>query len=120
MRLRMNFPFCSSHVLPRHPGRCRNLHGHNYVLQVQVTGKTDPVTGMVVDFEDLEAAVKQRAVSLMDHHHLNDLMENPTAENILRWTWKRLDGAVKGLEELTLFETPDCAAIYRGEDEGDA
>ena len=53
MRLRMDFPFSSSHILPRHPGRCRNLHGHNYVLQVQVKGPVDPSSGMVVDFDDL-------------------------------------------------------------------
>lgn len=117
MRVRMDFPFSSSHVLPNHPGRCRNLHGHNYVLQVQVSGKVDPHSGMVVDFFDLQHAVAERLVNHLDHRHLNDVMPNPTAEEILRYAWKKLVGGVSGLEELVLHETPDCCAIYRGEDE---
>ena len=113
----MDFPFCSSHVLPRHPGRCKNLHGHNYLLQVQVVGRTDPVSGMVMDFDEIQVRVKEHVLNTLDHHHLNDVMENPTAENILRWCWQKLHGKLVGLDELILFETPDCCAIYRGEDE---
>ncbi len=116
MRLRMDYPFCSSHVLPRHPGRCKNLHGHNYLLQVVVAGKTDPVSGMIMDFEDMERAVKQHVLAVLDHRHLNDVMENPTAEHIVKWCWDHLKHTLPGLDELILFETPDCCAIYRGED----
>ena len=72
---------------------------------------------MVVDFYDLERTVKDQVVDKLDHRHLNEVLENPTAEEILRWCWPRLKAALPILDELTLFETPDCCAIYRGEDE---
>lgn len=117
MRLQMDFPFCSSHLLPRHPGRCKNLHGHNYLLKVTVAGKTHPTTGMVMDFEEIAAAVQTHALKALDHHHLNDVLENPTAENIVAWCWHQLKGPLPGLHTLILYETPDCCAIYQGEDE---
>jgi len=117
MRVRMDFPFSSSHLLPNHPGRCKNLHGHNYVLQVTVGGKTDAHTGMIVDFYDLEKLVGEQVLATLDHRHLNDVMPNPTAEEIIRFCWRRLKPVLPGLDELTLYETPQCAAIYRGEDE---
>lgn len=117
MKVRMDFPFSSSHLLPHHPGRCKNLHGHNYVLQVTVAGKSDAKSGMVIDFYDLEDVVQSKVLRELDHRHLNDVIANPTAEEIVRFCWRALKPALPGLDELTLFETPQCAAIYRGEDE---
>ncbi|MBI5494300.1 MAG: 6-carboxytetrahydropterin synthase QueD [Deltaproteobacteria bacterium] len=117
MRVRVDFPFCASHILPRHPGRCRSLHGHNYLLQVTVKGRIDPVSGMVMDFDDITSVVNEHVLAQVDHKHLNDVMGNPTAEHIVQWCWKQLAGKLTGLDELMLYETPDCCAVYRGEDE---
>ena len=115
MRVRRRFEFESAHFLPNHPGKCRNLHGHSYILEVTVDRTVDPETGMAIDFADLKKVVNREAVDLLDHHNINDIMENPTAEIMVVWIWKRLNGVLPGLVELQLHETRNCSVIYRGE-----
>ncbi len=113
--LEMDFHFAAAHRLPRYRGKCFNLHGHNYKLTVSLRGRPDPSSGILVDFGDLETAVKSAILDRCDHANLNDFIENPTAENIVVWMWERLHDKVPGLVELRLWETKDCCAIYRGE-----
>ncbi|MDE2439175.1 MAG: 6-carboxytetrahydropterin synthase QueD [Patescibacteria group bacterium] len=75
------FKICASHIIPNHPGRCRNLHGHNWRIVVSVNGDKDPGTGMVMDFAVLKKAVEP-IVMRWDHQHLNYHILLPTAENI--------------------------------------
>lgn len=70
-------------------GKCSNpnYHGHNYDLEVKVTGPVDPVTGFVIDMKVLSDIIQLHVLDLMDHKNLNlDLPHfaqlNPTAENI--------------------------------------
>jgi len=70
-------------------GKCNNpnLHGHNYELEVYVTGKIDPETGFVIDLKILKDIIKYEIHDRFDHKNLNeDCIEfenlNPTAENI--------------------------------------
>lgn len=115
MAIEMDFRFAAAHRLPRHPGKCFNLHGHNYALTVVVRGEPDASTGLVMDFADIETAVQKHVLEQCDHANLNDFIENPTAENIVVWMWERLKGALAGLAELRLEETVDCRVVYRGE-----
>lgn len=69
MELEKDFTFEASHVLPNHPGKCSNLHGHSWTLSVSIRGPLDRNTGMVADFADLKAAV-QPIVDELDHAHL--------------------------------------------------
>jgi len=50
----------------------------------------------------------------VDHRNLNDVLDNPTAENIARWIWETLAPRLPGLSEVRLFEIPDCCVTYRG------
>ena len=111
----MDFRFAAAHRLPHHPGKCFNLHGHNYGLTVVVRGEPDAVSGMVMDFADIEAAVQKHVLQPCDHANLNDFLENPTAENIVVWMWAQLQPSLTGLAELRLEETADCRVVYRGE-----
>lgn len=115
MRVRRTFEFEAAHALPRHPGKCRRPHGHSYRLIVTVVRTLDPESGLAVDFADLKAVVRSEVVDRLDHENLNDIIENPTAEEIARWIWRRLEGPLLGLEEIELFETRSCSVIYRGE-----
>ncbi len=113
--LNRTFRFEAAHRLPLHPGACRNLHGHSYVLRVALETDVDPRTGMGCDFSDLDVVVRARVLDQADHRNFNDFLENPTAENICRWIWERLDGALPGrLVEIELHETFDCSCVYRG------
>jgi 6-pyruvoyltetrahydropterin/6-carboxytetrahydropterin synthase len=102
-------------MLPNHPGKCRNLHGHSYVLDVTVNRPVDRSSGMAIDFADLKNVVRKEVVDLLDHRYINDILENPTAEVMVAWIWSRLIEALPGLVELELHETRNCSVIYRGE-----
>jgi 6-pyruvoyltetrahydropterin/6-carboxytetrahydropterin synthase len=116
--LRRSYRFEASHVLPRHPGRCRRLHGHSYRFIVEIAGEIEPVQGMVLDFGDLDEIVDRHVLGKLDHYHLNDLMENPTAEWIAVWIWRALAGPLPGLAGIELFEVEGSSCLYRGEHEG--
>lgn len=110
--LTKEFRFEASHQLPNHPGKCRNLHGHSWVLEVTVRGELDESTGMVMDYGDIKAAV-QPIVDRLDHQHLGNGFVNvifgtknmamslkstveglaithPTSENLLIWIAEQL------------------------------
>jgi len=73
---------------------------------------------MVEDFETVEGIVRERIVDALDHRNLNDFIENPTAERTLLWIWKQLEDALRGLDELTLWETSTACAVLRKSDLG--
>lgn len=98
-------------------GKCNNPsgHGHNYILEVTVSGQLDQTTGMMVDMVALDDAVNAEVVDRYDHKHLNsDVPEfadvAPTSEVIAAQIWKRLEGAVPGkLRKIRLYETARSA-----------
>jgi 6-pyruvoyltetrahydropterin/6-carboxytetrahydropterin synthase len=96
-------------------GLCNNPngHGHNYELEVKVTGDVDPETGMVVDLGWLAALIRREVEQRFDHKHLNlDTEEfcslNPTAENIAVVIWRILRAHLPERYDLhvRLYETP--------------
>lgn len=119
MQIRKRFHFEAAHALPSHPGKCARTHGHSYRLEVAISGplhRDGPARGMVEDFDALEAIVRTEAIDALDHQTLNDLIENPTAEEILSWIWRRLEAKLTSLDELVLWETADaCAVLRRGD-----
>jgi 6-pyruvoyltetrahydropterin/6-carboxytetrahydropterin synthase len=113
-QIEAEFTFAAAHRLPRYNGKCFNLHGHNYRFQIAVRGEPDPYSGMLIDFVDVEKAVKDQVLDKVDHTNLNDFIENPTAENIAVWIWHRLEGKLRGLAEVRLWEVPTSCVVYRG------
>jgi 6-pyruvoyltetrahydropterin/6-carboxytetrahydropterin synthase len=98
-----------------------NWHGHNYRLDVSVTGEIDQRTGYVIDLKLLREIVEQHLIEKMDHKNLNvdvDFMRgiNPTAENIVVACWQVLESAVKPgrLTRLRLWETDNNYVEYEG------
>ena len=114
MRVRRGFDFEAAHRLPRHPGKCRDLHGHSYRLLVTVYRDVDPESGLAIDFSELKRVVRDEIIGVVDHKNLNDLIDNPTAERICEWIWNRLKGPLPGMIEIELHETRNCSVIYRG------
>jgi 6-pyruvoyltetrahydropterin/6-carboxytetrahydropterin synthase len=119
VQIRKSFTFEAAHVLPNHPGKCARLHGHSYRLDVALEGllqPSGPAAGMVEDFDVVSRIVEEAVVSELDHRSLNDLIENPTAENIIVWVWHRLADRLPGLAELTLWETRRaCVVLQKGD-----
>ena len=89
MRLCREFYIDASHFLPDYDGKCENLHGHTYKLEVVVGGRIRK-DGMVLDFGRIKEIVEAEVIEELDHKLLNEIIENPTAENIVEWIWKRL------------------------------
>ncbi|MCB0652436.1 MAG: 6-carboxytetrahydropterin synthase [Saprospiraceae bacterium] len=96
-------------------GLCNNAnyHGHNYELEVKVTGEVDPETGYVIDVKILKDLIYKEIELRFDHKNLNmDTVEfknlNPTAENICYVTWTILREKLPEKFDLVvrLFETP--------------
>jgi len=114
MRLDVEFSFAAAHRLPRYEGPCFRLHGHNYRFFVAMEGEVDSKSGMIVDFGAAKEVVQENVLSRVDHRNLNDILENPTAENIARWIWEVLEPRLPGLCEVRLYEIPDSCVTYRG------
>ena len=105
-------------------GKCSNpnWHGHNYTLEVIVTGEVDADTGFVMDLKDLKEIVRENVISKVDHKNLNldtDFMRGkiPTSENIVITIWNELkDKITKGkLFSVKLYETENNYFEYKGE-----
>ena len=76
-------------------GLCTNDHGHNYIVEVTVSGPVDPDTGMVINLKQVDSILRRQFIDVVDHRHLNrdvDFMLGviPTAENIARAAFDRL------------------------------
>src|SRR5438270_12000796 len=71
---RLHTPRLSEEENYRVFGKCNNPHGHghNYVLEISVSGKIDPATGMIANLADLDAFVERHVLEEFDHHSLND------------------------------------------------
>ncbi len=110
--------FAAAHKLPHHLGKCENWHGHEWGVEVRIKRRIDPATMMVMDYKELKEIMNDCIINILDHSSLNDLIEIPTAENILVWCWEQLmfEGHLKGIEQITLWESPDSAAIITKED----
>ena len=109
------FRFDASHLLPHHQGKCRHLHGHGYELEVLCKGPIDAASGMLLDFADLKKRVREQVLDHLDHKHLNDVLPNPTAEELAVWIYEALRSDDLPLDEIRLYETPTCFVSYRGE-----
>lgn len=118
MQVTKEFTFDSAHFLPSYNGKCENMHGHTYRLQVTVDGPLDN-EGMVIDFALLKKVVKTKVLDKLDHRTINDTIEVASAENIAIWIWDQIkdsDGfpsEVK-LHEVKLWETPNSSVTYYG------
>jgi len=104
-------------------GKCNNpnWHGHNYVLEVSVSGEVDPRTGYVVDLGKLRDIVEREVIEHVDHRNMNidvDFMRGviPTSENIVVQCWRVLEPRVAPakLTRLRLWETERNYVEYEG------
>ena len=123
--------FCYGHRLLDYGGKCRYLHGHNGLLEVDVDAEALDDLGMVMDFADVRDLVKGWIDENIDHRMvlarrdpavpgLSDLGEplylldeNPTAENLARHIYQELVQQGLRLTEVRLWETPTSYASYR-------
>lgn len=104
VRIVRRYSFEAAHQLAWHPGKCRSLHGHSYVLEVEVAGPLDE-RGVVMDFAELDAPVNALVLSRLDHRYLNDICDNPTAERVACLIGDWLSAGRVEWDALRLWET---------------
>lgn len=131
------FSFDMAHILDGHDGKCQNLHGHTYKLQVEVSGDLvadGAKKGMVVDFTDVKRIVKETILDPMDHAFIYDTTSEreckiasllnelnskifgipvrTTAEEMARFMFNRLKDQLP-ISAIRLWETPTSFCEYR-------
>jgi len=115
------FTFEASHFLQYHPGKCANMHGHRFELEIEVKA-TDTFNGdMIIDFSDLKKVVQENIIKKVDHTVLNEVFPDfePTAENLVRHFTVLLKGKFFIhnciLHRIKLHETENSFAEWRNE-----
>ncbi len=123
--------FCYGHRLLNYEGKCKNLHGHNAKVEIDITTDRLDQRGMAYDFAEIKGKVKTWIDAELDHRmilnekdsalpflkEMNEpfflLKENPTAENIAKLIFEKVEALGFPVKEVRLWETPDSCATYR-------
>jgi len=110
--------FDSAHFITDHPGKCENLHGGRYTLNVKIKDRIDPLTGFVIDYGYLKMIVKKQVTEKLDHQNLNyvcsDLGWRSSTELLNIFIWEQLIDFLPGLVELQTYETTQSYCQYQG------
>ena len=98
-----------------------NTHGHNYILEVSMTGTVNPDTGWLVDLGHVNKIVKSNVVDIIDHSQIEKDIpwfegKQPSSEVIVVWIWEQIDKDLKGakLHRIRLVETHSIHTDYYG------
>jgi 6-pyruvoyltetrahydropterin/6-carboxytetrahydropterin synthase len=118
---RLESPALSPEDNARLYGQCYRQHGHNYLVEVTVQGRRDPVTGMAADLGALDAAVKRLVLDRVDHYDLSSAVPAlegipTTGENLARtfWDWIAAGLPAGTLRRVAVVETDNNIFEYRG------
>jgi 6-pyruvoyltetrahydropterin/6-carboxytetrahydropterin synthase len=120
---RLHSPQFSEEENCRVYGKCSNPfgHGHNYVLEVSLSGEVDPATGMIANLADLDSFVEHQIIEPFDRRYLNEevaafLETVPTTENLCVEIFRRLQSFPKAkLERVRIQETANNSFEYSGD-----
>jgi len=113
--------FAAGHSLRNYRGKCENVHGHNYRVQVTLSGPELDDIGLLVDFVQVKKLIMQ-VVDRLDHQFLNDLAPfdelNPSAENMAKYFYDEVSGGLGQstpvkVGQVQVWETDTTSATYR-------
>lgn len=123
----VNGAFEAAHRLYGYNGKCRNLHGHSWIVELSVSGTNQDDVGIVVDFKVLKGMLND-LLDRLDHQFLNDIPYfkdnnlNPTAENLSKFIFDTLkeneifkNDSGNTLNYIKVWESPKACVIYRGD-----
>jgi 6-pyruvoyltetrahydropterin/6-carboxytetrahydropterin synthase len=112
--------FAAGHALRNYRGKCENVHGHNYRVQVTFSGPELDSIGLLVDFVEVKKLMRT-VVDRVDHQFLNELapfdLLNPSAENIAKYFYDQINGGLAEsspvkLGQVRIWETDTSCATY--------
>jgi 6-pyruvoyltetrahydropterin/6-carboxytetrahydropterin synthase len=111
--------FAAAHQLRGYKGKCENLHGHNWRVQISVSADRLNELDIAIDFHDLKK-IAQEVVTPLDHAFLNDVFpfteKNPSSENIAKWIFdtlkKKINNGNLRTAAVTVWESESASASY--------
>jgi 6-pyruvoyltetrahydropterin/6-carboxytetrahydropterin synthase len=110
--------FSSAHNLKGYKGKCEELHGHNWSVELAVSKSTLDKIGMALDFSYLKGKLHE-VLERLDHKYLNDVPYfkkiNPTSENIAKYIYDTLKPRISNISSITVWESDNSSATYHGE-----
>ncbi|MEK7683764.1 MAG: 6-carboxytetrahydropterin synthase QueD [Nitrospirota bacterium] len=117
--LMVDTTFAAAHQLRGYKGKCEQLHGHNWKVQVHVVAEKLNDIDIAIDFHDLKELLDE-VVAPLDHSFLNDIFpfteKNPSSENIAKWIYdslnKKLPDEHVQVSAVTVWESETTAATY--------
>ncbi len=113
--IRVELNFSSAHNLRGYKGKCEELHGHNWRVEVVVKKEKLDKIGFVLDFRYLKSEAN-KVIGKLDHTYLNKLpyfkKVNPTSENISKYIYDSLKKQIPDLSSVTVWENNTSSAIY--------
>jgi len=113
--LKVEGSFSSAHNLRGYKGKCEDLHGHNWRVEMAVKSPDLDNLGMVLDFKYLKKELNA-ILEELDHKYLNKLIFfkriNPTSENIAKYIYNKLKGRIPLLNSVTVWENSTSCATY--------
>ena len=112
--------FAAGHALRNYHGKCENVHGHNYRVQVTLQGPQLDAIGLLVDFVEVKKLMN-RVIDRLDHQFINDLAPfdiiNPSAENMAKYFYDEISAGLGTtpvrVGEVKIWETDTASATYR-------
>ncbi|MFA4990183.1 MAG: 6-carboxytetrahydropterin synthase QueD [Candidatus Omnitrophota bacterium] len=114
-KIKIEGDFSSAHNLRGYKGKCEDLHGHNWKVEVAVVSPKPDKLGMVMDFKCLKEKL-YRLLEKLDHKYLNSIAYfkkvNPTSENIARYIYDQLKAQIRSLHSVTVWESDKASATY--------
>ena len=114
MILKINMRISAAHSLPNVKHKCLETHGHNYKIKLVIRGplKTEgEEKGMIVDFKRVKGLIKAK----YDHKNLNDVLKNPTAENLTLDIAELLLQNEIPIVTVEVLETECCSVVWENE-----
>lgn len=114
--------FDAAHYLKDYPGKCAEIHGHRWVVGIQISGEELNEIGILIDFNDIKQYLRE-VTEKLDHRLINEVQPfdriNPTAENMARYIYEsvkeKLSKDFPGLkiDFVEVCETPQAKAVYQ-------
>ncbi len=116
--------FSAGHALREYKGKCENVHGHNYRVQITMEGERLNRIGLLIDFVEVKRVLRE-VMGRLDHQFINDLepftVINPSAENLAKYFYEEMNKGLT-LEDaetnvrlafVKIWETDTSIAVYR-------
>ena len=113
--LKAQMYFAAAHHLLNYEGECENQHGHNWLVEVFVTGDKLDKSNILIDYKVLKKELKE-VLDLLDHKDINELPyfknESPSSEMISKFIYTKMKEKISIVSKVSVWETPTSCASY--------